>query len=117
MPSTERVEACARCGHPMTKTSVALYMNPLQYLWRCDDCCGEVFLEEPGGLAVAPTDRPPPAPSVPCAHAGPQCACACHSNPCIIHDHACCSLCVACGFRTPCACEHCRRAPSSPSSR
>lgn len=54
--------------------------------------------------------------TTPCDHNGDPCQCRCHREPCIIHDHACCSPCDVCGFREPCRCEHCTR-PATPSRR
>jgi hypothetical protein len=37
-----------------------------------------------------------------------KCNCICHeSNRIIIHDHACCSVCLKCGFRDRCNCKYC----------
>jgi hypothetical protein len=113
MISMDQDECCSKCGAPRTQTPQVLYTDPVRYLWQCSGCGDEVYLDEPSGLAVA--DRPSTDP--PCAHTDPPCTCVCHTNTCILHDHACCSPCGRCGFRVPCACEHCRRAPSAPSAR
>jgi hypothetical protein len=50
-----------------------------------------------------------------CNHQGEQCSCVCHEqNNLIIHDHACCSPCLACGFRDACKCNSC--SPKVPSN-
>lgn len=124
-PMTTRVEMCATCGAAMEKIDRPLLTSPLQYLWRCTGCHAEAYIAEALGLEYTPRHadtEPPPAPSgvasvIVCAHAEPECDCPCHANPCILHDHACCSPCPTCGFRVRCTCAHCQGRPAAPSSR
>ncbi len=36
-----------------------------------------------------------------------ECKCICHGRI-LMHDHACCSVCLKCGFRTRCSCKQCK---------
>lgn len=38
-----------------------------------------------------------------------MCHCDCHGKLLVIHDHACCSKCDKCEFKTRCDCSHCSR--------